>query len=744
LSLPFLWPALAATLGILSAPFIPVPPQILAWLCLAGLWPAWKARGGKYFLFLFVLLFAAAFALRLRLDAAPRPHPLESWIFDAQEQQANVGGTVEGAPEILPAGRGQKISFVLRAKRIILVTARGRLEFPVEGRAWVTAFHPGEIPEAGDAVLVCGRLRKPARPAHRYDFDAESFYRGRGIGTLAQAYGGPSLRVLARGPGAGNGFLRAVEAWRSAIRSQIARLWDPEPAAYVRALVLGDRQQLSPAARQAFLATGTTHILSISGLHVSLVAGTFYGLLLLCGYPGRPAAAWSAGFVLLYVLVSGLGIPVMRAGWMSGLVFAAFFLERDRPAWNSFFFAYFVLAAADPGALSQVSFQLSFLSVFMLRLAAPSAKDDPALEAWGFGATLAVMLGTFPLAAYYFYVFAPAGLPANLVAIPLFHAALVLAFAALAFSFSFPPAAFFAGASAFFLKAALASIAFFARLPGAFFHVPKPSILQMLAYYFVLAGLWMFRRGQAPGTRRLRVALSGALAGLVLTFFVRPQPEFQLTVFSVREGAASHAVFDGSSHWLLQSGARPDRTLKKYFEGRGAPPLAGIFLPSAPASGLLPAERIFEALPPKRQPAAGPVHYVLQPGNHVDIGPRGRIETLSAGKNLALSVCYGGDCVLWLENLSAETLESLKRPGKRYRAVILARAGESPEKLWEELGAATGMESVVLPGRDPGLLSFSARRPVRIFNLSESGDVRFTPGKDGILRLVPRFLSAAG
>jgi competence protein ComEC len=323
-------------------------------------------------------------------------------------------------------------------------------------------------------------------------------------------------------------------------------------------------------------------LLAISGLNIALVAGTLY-FLLIAGGAGQKTAAWIAlVMTVLQVFIASAGIPVQRAGWMASAGFLSIILERDKNSLNLFFFAFLALLLTDPMCLSNISFQLSFLSVFALIL---SARFFPEHQPYGdyWMASLSVLLLTSPLVLYYFHIFSPVSLAANLLAIPLFHLSLLSALIVLFLYFLIPPAApFAAGLASFFLAAGNHWIHFLAKFPYGYFFLTRPSLLKMVLYY-AAAVLFLGLKAARRFGRKILIAagMIWLAAGLAL-FWPQKLPLFEWTVLSAGKNDLAY-LQAGGRHWILNAGRRfpsdqAEWILGSFLRSKGIKTVEGVVL----------------------------------------------------------------------------------------------------------------------------------------------------------------------
>ena len=196
-------------------------------------------------------------------------------------------------------------------------------------------------------------------------------------------------------------------------------------AAVVRALVVGDRSGLSAADRKLFAATGTSHLMAISGLHVGLVSGLLFAFVrwiwrrisLLCQrWPADVAAALPAMLgAMLYAALAGFSVPTQRALIMLGLLMLALLSRRKVSPMHTLSLALLLVVAWNPLALVSAGFWLSFVAVSVILISLFGSSR----YRW-FKIQFLVALGLLPVLLTYQMNVALLSPLVNLLAIPLF------------------------------------------------------------------------------------------------------------------------------------------------------------------------------------------------------------------------------------------------------------------------------------------------------------------------------------
>ena len=232
----------------------------------------------------------------------------------------------------------------------------------------------------------------------------------------------------------------AVRRWAAALREGARGVFARSMLAgtergLVRAMVLGDRSEVDEATAEAFRASGTYHVLALSGAQVALLAGLVVGGLRWFRASPWTQAAVTATAIGLYALFVGGDVPVVRAALMASAVLAGRALELDADPANLLGLAALVLLADRPAAAADVGFQLSFgATLGILALAGPLTRGVPRLPLrldLAVAASVAAQCALAPILAGWFHRLAPAAVLLNIAAVPLSGAVLLAGLAVL-------------------------------------------------------------------------------------------------------------------------------------------------------------------------------------------------------------------------------------------------------------------------------------------------------------------------
>lgn len=369
----------------------------------------------------------------------------------------------------------------------------------------------------GRAARCRGVLGPPAGPMApgAYDFARRAYFER--LGAAGFAFG--RCRPAAFAPP--DGWLDRQRLRLAAMRADLsAAIYEAAPGrggAIAAALVTGDRSSIDAATNAALRDSGLGHLLSVSGIHMGVVGGLVFAMLLwtlsliapvALRFPVKKIAAAGALIVLAaYLVVSGSSVPALRSFVMACVAFGAILLDRPAISMRGLALAAFIVVLIFPESVLEPGFQMSFaatmalVALFEMMKRAPHEPALPTpgpviglLQATtrGIGGVLLISfvagLATDPFAIYHFQRFALYSLPANLIAAPImsFLVAPMAAAAAILAPFGLADPALELMASALDLIAAVGQT--FGERPEAVRAVPRPSDAAFVVC--VLALLW--------------------------------------------------------------------------------------------------------------------------------------------------------------------------------------------------------------------------------------------------------------
>ena len=402
-STPLLLPSFAWVLGLLFARLeLVVFPYFLIFLLLL---PWWRKL---WFWFLFIGLLFGGFSLVWQQQQT-RVH--ESWLGQKIHIQAQI----------------HSIRHTAQYTRLRLESLQRDDASKLAGLIDVYVYHQKLqlLPDMQIAATV--KLHRPHNKKNPAYFDYVQYMFTQGVAASGSVFG--RIEVL-------NQQVSWLTQARQHIRQALSGL-DKKQQGILLALLLADRSQIPLAIDDAFAASGATHLLAISGLHMGLVAG--WGFILawwlitrreawIVRFPVRTVAL-SAGVLLAfaYALLAGFPIPAQRAFLMLLAGVVAWSMRATQVPLNTMFVALLLITLLDPASVLSISLWLSFVATSALIIWAgqQAASKSMYAQAWlwlkgMFWVSLIASLATLPLIGYVFERLPTWSLLANVLLVPLY------------------------------------------------------------------------------------------------------------------------------------------------------------------------------------------------------------------------------------------------------------------------------------------------------------------------------------
>ncbi len=733
---------LAWLIGIAAGSVLSQP--LLLWLALAALTLGSAAllRGNPVVRRAAVL--AALFCLGGARYQLALPHYDEDFISTYNDRgEVTVEGVVVDEPDV----RDTYINLRLRADSLRLPESATSL--PVTGLVLVRAPRYPAF-RYGDRLRVVGELETP--PEFE-DFSYADYLARQGVYSVL-----PFASVTLIAERQANAFLQRVYDFKAEALSTLEVIFPQPHAALLQGILLGVEAGIPAGLREAFNETGTSHIIAISGFNITIIAGLFARTAQRLF--GRRRASWVAlTGIALYTLLVGADFSVVRAALMGGLALIAGGYGRRGAGLNVLMAAAVVMTAANPLALWDVGFQLSFFATLglllyadpftqaFLRLAERFTSSERAqrlagLTGDGLVLSLAAQLTTLPLMAYYFQRVSLISFPANFLIVPAQPAVMVLGGLAMLGGLVWLPLGQALGWVAFpFVAYTIALVELLAQAPRGGVELGKFGWPWLLASYGGLFGLtWLVQqRGRYPqlNTAFLRTAQAGniGVAGLGIVAFLSWHTAFRLndgvlrlTAFEVGGGEA--VLLETPTGRRVLIGGGPSASALGSALGQRLPlfdrRLDWIVLPSpenehvrglAGTIGQVRVENVLVAGEPARTSTyrhlmetlsrqGTPVH-PAEAGQRLDLGEGATLEVISAVETGGVFLLRWERAAFLLPmGLDRETLEELlaSRRIPPVHGLLLAGQGD-PELNSEELLWAANPALVVISRAGDTLIS---------------------------------------
>ncbi|QPJ60584.1 MAG: DNA internalization-related competence protein ComEC/Rec2 [Candidatus Nitronauta litoralis] len=564
-----------------------------------------RSRFRVLHLFLLALLFTLGWVnVQSRNSSLPADH---IWNYLQHDKRARVEGVIVDRPKQFP----DKTRLLVSIRKINY----GDGWFPISGTGQINLYGDPVDLKWGDRVRFPPiRLKRPLNFRNPGRFDFEKFMESEGVDVMGGTSQRKSLQVLGQEP------LSRMDAALLTLRDHMSDLLkqslSSDNRAMINGLLFGEKSGMSDEVLEAYKVTGMGHLLAVSGLHIGFVALIFlwvtnkvlFSLMwrfkrewAQLGYSQKGAAGGALLAVLFYMVLVGPKVSSIRAGILVMAILIVLWINRERQILNTLLLAAFLILIWNPGAVYQLSFQLSFSAVLSIVLAlkwVAEPTDDP-LErigeiAWykrwtvndvptkGWGnklvdiiaasafISLAAYIGTFPVMLCQFHHISLVSPLINILLVPLASIVIPACLMVLFLGILVPalsialltPLGWLAG---LFIQVPV----WVAKLPEMSVYLPSPPWPWLFGYVIFFAGMgyrFFLKRREARGKKLsvfgalyapLGLGLLGLLllAGLVAPRLLHSKtPQLHVWLLDVGQGESIFIEFPNGKNMLLDGG----------------------------------------------------------------------------------------------------------------------------------------------------------------------------------------------
>lgn len=479
---------------------------------------------------------------------------------------------------------------------------------PASGRVMTST--TGVLPEnffTGQGAFISGVLERPPAPLAEGLFDYRAHLRGQNVFYRCKIESDRDWEIT--GPALAPPLSFRFSRWAQDVLARGLPAED-EALRLQWAMVLGWKTALTDEVSEPFMRSGTMHIFAISGLHIALIAGILVALFRVLGVPRSACGVVVIPLIWFYTAATGWQPSAIRSAVMMTIIIAGWSLRRPSDLLNSLCAAALIILAWDPQQLFQAGFQLSFFVVLSIALLMPALEKlqkrifqgDPLLPrelrplwqrrfGWGLNGiaaslttSLAAFLGSAPLIAYYFHLFTPVSLLANLLIVPVSGLALMCGLGSVVTGGWFPWATEMFNHSGWFFMSVMVWLSERAQaLPVGYVYTTAPGVALFFLYYLALLTIfngWLARP-------RLRWWCAGGIVLLGIVWGVGRWQDRALTEVTVLPLDGGHAVFVNApgraNDWLVNCGdaTAVDFDLKPFLRAKGVNGLQQVVLAHA-------------------------------------------------------------------------------------------------------------------------------------------------------------------
>lgn len=421
----------------------------------------------------------------------------------------------------------------------------------------------------GSIITVNGtiQLLEPAR--NEGNFDEQVFYQSQKIDFK---FYGERVQVRKNGDTSLGEFLYRK---KERVKGVYCRILGEKKAGILSTMVLGDRELLDREVKESYQRAGISHILAISGLHISMIGMGLYRLLQRCGLPSFQRTAASGGMMTIFAMMVGAGVSTKRAVLMFFLLLLANLLGRSYDSLTALGLSAILLLWENPLVCEYSGFQLSFLAVLganaggmMIRRQkerrGEGAEVHREKKRWilfdageklkkQFTAAFMIQAFTLPVIAGCYYELPVYVIPVNLLILPTAGILLFLGILGGILGMASPLLGWLPLKMAgIFLEAYEGICRFFLRFPGSTWITGKPGMGQVLLFYLLLALVLLLT------SYRNVIPVNSSEFILFVSVFLCFQPEeshFQVKVLDVGQGDGIYIESGTGSCYFVDGGS---------------------------------------------------------------------------------------------------------------------------------------------------------------------------------------------
>ncbi len=456
-----------------------------------------------------------------------------------------------------PVRYKDRVRFTLKAETI------GSSRTHVTGNIRVTASKIPEGLSAGDRISFVSRIESVRASGNPGGFNYKNYMELKKIWVKASVNKYYPIDIEKK-----TSETDVLQEFRDNISELIEETGPGDHVGILKALIIGDKSEISQAIREDFSRAGIAHILAVSGLHIGIISGLAFGLfqwllsrfeiLLWKAWSKKGAAILSWLPVIIYGLLAGMGESdaTQRSVIMFTFLLAAIVFEIEHESMNMLMLAALLILLIHPPSLFSLSFQLSFSGVFSILYGVSQIKRR---DLDFFVGTLSAIIGTLPITMYYYNQVSLVGLFANFIFLPVIGFVVLPAglLSVFLYPFSIHAASVCIHISVFALRNTV--------------EVVTPDYIEILGFYILAWAILQIKSIPAETSDNediIRRKQAVAVAAVICIAFAADvcywlnkrfwHDDLRVTVIDVGQGTSSLIELPGGDCLLADGGGSPD------------------------------------------------------------------------------------------------------------------------------------------------------------------------------------------
>lgn len=435
---------------------------------------------------------------------------------------------------------------------------------PEDGKAFGRKISCGDVvvycdsksAHLGDYIKAYGKIGLFKSATNEGEFDRARFYRSQGIDFSVKA---DDIKTSA---GKHAWYYHRLERLRDTLSASLLSVTDETTAGVLSSMLLGDKSYLDDEIKDLYQVSGISHILAISGLHISIVGMAFYRLLRKRRVSYTAAFICSAALILSYAVMTGNAVSTRRAVGMFILTMLAAALGRCADMLNSLGIMVIYLLWDNPMVLGYAGFVFSVGAILAIGIVAPVMSAPKGEKFW---ASVSIQLPMLPVVAMNYYELPFFAVFVNLVVIPALPVIFISGLlASVAGCFGVIPGKVLVFPAFAVLKLYELLCSLVMKLPGASVITGAPDGYRIFLFYAALSGFLVVfslkKRAIERGLKEKRPILYSVqravcTAVLLAILLVKPKAAAQLDILDVGQGDGIFYRFESGTCIFIDGGS---------------------------------------------------------------------------------------------------------------------------------------------------------------------------------------------
>lgn len=408
----------------------------------------------------------------------------------------------------------------------------------------------------GNILFVSGKIQKFKKATNPGQFNEYEFNKIQWIDYKVKA---ENIKIVNNRY---SWFFQSLHEIKNKMNQVYGKILPQKDAGLISAMILGDTSDLDNDIKDLYKENGISHILAISGLHVSLIGMTLFHLLRKLRIPNFIATALSIFILVSFGILTNFSVSTNRAVVMLIVFMCGGVVGRTYDLLSASSLSALIILIQSPMEIYNVGFLLSISAILGVALLYPIFKNLPSKKnklMESFFLTLSIQIMTLPVMLYYFYEFPLYSVIINLIILPLSSLVILIALVAgLVGLIVTPLGLFIIGGSHYILNFYETVCRFGEKLPGRMILIGRPDMWLIVFYYFILI-IWILLN------RELLRKKTIILLSFLLLLFVKPKNvDLEVTFLDVGQGDCTFMKSPENVTYLIDGGSSDVKGVGKY------------------------------------------------------------------------------------------------------------------------------------------------------------------------------------